>query len=228
MKNIDYDSILSGFQRKRLENEILADNRKAEIYEKIPEIKKIDQEIAFSSIQAARNRIRKLPVNMEDINQNNRELAAYKKALLKEHGYPENYLEPIYECPLCHDTGYQGSHPCKCMTQKVIDELYNQSTIREILERENFSTFSLNYYSRENDGTHKHTPYENASNTLAACKDYVDHFDESHSGILIYGETGLGKTFLSNCIAKALLDKGHTVLYLTSINSQIKNCVSFV
>ena len=217
-KNIDYDSILSGFQRKRLENEILADNRKAEIYEKIPEIKKIDQEIASSSIQAARNRIRKLPVNMEDINKNNRELAAYKKALLKEHGYPENYLEPIYECPLCHDTGYQGSHPCKCMTQKEIDELYNQSTIREILERENFSTFSLNYYSRENDGTHKHTPYENASNTLAACKDYVEHFDESHSGILIYGETGLGKTFLSNCIAKALLDKGHTVLYLTSIN----------
>ena len=50
MKNIDYDSILSGFQRKRLENEILADNRKAEIYEKIPEIKKIDQEIASSSI----------------------------------------------------------------------------------------------------------------------------------------------------------------------------------
>lgn len=159
MKNIDYDSILSGFQRKRLENEILADNRKAEIYEKIPEIKKIDQEIASSSIQAARNRIRKLPVNMEDINRNNRELAAHKKALLKEHGYPEDYLEPIYECPLCHDTGYQGNRPCKCMTQKVIDELYNQSTIREILERENFSTFSLNYYSRENDGTHKHTPY---------------------------------------------------------------------
>ena len=81
---------------------------------------------------------------MEDINRNNRELAAHKKALLKKHGYPEDYLEPIYECPLCHDTGYQGSHPCKCMTQKVIDELYNQSTIREILERENFSTFSLN------------------------------------------------------------------------------------
>ena len=86
MKNIDYDSILSGFQRKRLENEILADNRKAEIYEKIPEIKKIDQEIASSSIQAARNRIRKLPVNMEDINQNNRKLAAYK--LLPSH--PQN------------------------------------------------------------------------------------------------------------------------------------------
>ncbi len=85
MKNIDYDSILSGFQRKRLENEILADNRKAEIYEKIPEIKKIDQEIASSSIQAARNRIRKLPVNMEDINRNNRELAAHKKALLKKN-----------------------------------------------------------------------------------------------------------------------------------------------
>lgn len=48
---------------------------------------------------------------MEDINRNNRELAAHKKALLKEHGYPEDYLEPIYECPLCHDTGYQETVP---------------------------------------------------------------------------------------------------------------------
>ena len=140
MNNIDYDSILSGFQRKRLENSRISDNRKAEIYEKIPEIRRIDQEIASSSIQAARDRIRKLPVNKESVN------------------------------------------------------------------------------TKEPDGVHKHTPYENASNTLAKCRDYVEHFETSHPGILIYGETGLGKTFLSNCIAKALLDKGHTVLYLTSIN----------
>lgn len=218
MNNIDYDSILSGFQRKRLENSRISDNRKAEIYEKIPEIRLIDQEIASSSIQAARDRIRKLPVNKESVNAKNRDLAARKKELLKAHGYPENYLNPIYDCSICEDTGYYHGKSCKCLTQQIIDELYSQSTIRQILEKENFSTFTLEYYSKEPDGVHKHTPYENASNTLAKCKDYVEHFEISHPGILIYGETGLGKTFLSNCIAKALLDKGHTVLYLTSIN----------
>ena len=218
MKNIDYDSILSGLQRKRLENANLTDTRKNEVYNRIPEIKEIDQKIASSSIQAARNRIRKITVDTGDISRRNKALADKKRLLLKQHGYPENYLEPIYDCPLCKDTGYLDGKPCKCMTQQIIDELYNQSTIRKILEQENFSTFSLTYYSKEPDGIHKHTPYENASNTLAACKDYVEHFEKSHPGVLIYGETGLGKTFLSNCIAKALLDKGHTVLYLTSIN----------
>lgn len=80
MNNIDYDSILSGFQRKRLENSRISDNRKAEIYEKIPEIRLIDQEIASSSIQAARDRIRKLPVNKESVNANNRDLAARKRS----------------------------------------------------------------------------------------------------------------------------------------------------
>ena len=218
MKNIDYDSILSGLQRKRLENANLTDTRRNEVYNRIPEIKEIDQKIASSSIQAARNRIRKITVDTGDISRRNKALADKKRLLLKQHGYPENYLEPIYDCPLCKDTGYLDGKPCKCMTQQIIDELYNQSTIRKILEQENFSTFSLAYYSKEPDGIHKHTPYENASNTLAACKDYVEHFEKSHPGVLIYGETGLGKTFLSNCIAKALLDKGHTVLYLTSIN----------
>ena len=202
MKNIDYDSILSGLQRKRLENANLTDTRRNEVYNRIPEIKEIDQKIASSSIQAARNRIRKITVDTGDISRRNKALADKKRLLLKQHGYPENYLEPIYDCPLCKDTGYLDGKPCKCMTQQIIDELYNQSTIRKILEQENFSTFSLTYYSKEPDGIHKHTPYENASNTLAACKDYVEHFEKSHPGVLIYGETGLGKTFFPTALQK--------------------------
>ena len=152
MKNIDYDSILSGLQRKRLENANLTDTRRNEVYNRIPEIKEIDQKIASSSIQAARNRIRKITVDTGDISRRNKALADKKRLLLKQHGYPENYLEPIYDCPLCKDTGYLDGKPCKCMTQQIIDELYNQSTIRKILEQENFSTFSLTYYSKEPDG----------------------------------------------------------------------------
>ena len=105
MKNIDYDSILSGLQRKRLENANLTDTRRNEVYNRIPEIKEIDQKIASSSIQAARNRIRKITVDTGDISRRNKALADKKRLLLKQHGYPEKYLEPIYDCPLCKDTG---------------------------------------------------------------------------------------------------------------------------
>ena len=121
MKNIDYDSILSGLQRKRLENANLTDTRRNEVYNRIPEIKEIDQKIASSSIQAARNRIRKITVDTGDISRRNKALADKKRLLLKQHGYPENYLEPIYDCPLCKDTGYLDGKPCKCMTQQIID-----------------------------------------------------------------------------------------------------------
>ncbi len=218
MNNINYEDILSDFQRRRLENSNISAARKNEIYNNIPEIKEIDDEIASSSINAARNRIKKLPVDMAMVSAHNGVLISEKEKLLVEHGYPTDYLEPIYDCPICKDTGYADGKQCICLKQRVIDELYNQSTIKQILERENFSTFSLDYYSKEHDGTHKHTPYENASNVLDKCKAFTDNFENEHPGILIYGETGLGKTFLSNCIAKALLDKGHTVLYLTSIN----------
>lgn len=218
MKNINYDDILNAFQRKRLENSNITAARKNEIYEAIPKIKEIDDEIASSSLEAARCRIKNVPVNMEEITKHNNRLISEKRHLLVSHGYPEDYLKPVYDCPICKDTGYVDGKQCVCLKQKVIDELYNQSTIKQILEKENFSTFSLEYYSRENDGIHKHTPYENASNVLEKCKAFTEDFESKRPGVLIYGETGLGKTFLSNCIAKALLDKGHTVLYLTSIN----------
>ena len=218
MKNVNYEDILADFQKKRLENANITAARKNEIYDKIPEIRDIDNEIASTALDAARNRIRNLPSDTETVKSHNDILIAKKKDMLISHGYPADYLEPVYDCPVCKDTGYADGKQCVCLKQKVIDELYNQSTIKQILEKENFSTFSLEYYSKENDGVHKHTPYENASNVLEKCKAFTKDFENNRQGILIYGETGLGKTFLSNCIAKALLDKGHTVLYLTSIN----------
>lgn len=218
MKNINYEDILSGFQKKRLENSNISAARKNEIYDKIPEIRDIDNKISSASIDSARRLIRKEPVDKEKLLRHNNELIAKKKSLLTENGYPVNYLEPIYDCPICKDTGYVDGKQCNCLKQLVIDELYNQSTIKQILEKENFSTFSLEYYSRENDGTHKHTPYENANNVLNKCKAFVNDFEKDRPGMLIFGKTALGKTFLSNCIAKALLDKEHTVLYLSSIN----------
>ncbi len=218
MKIVNYEDILSTLKQKRISHLHIEDARKAEIYAAIPRIHEIDDAIASNSLQAAKDRILKRPVNKEQVRQNTQALIAEKKQLLKSYGYPEDYLQPVYDCKLCQDTGYVDNQPCHCLKQLVINELYEQSTIRTLLEKENFDTFSLDYYSDESDGVHPHTPYHNAKNILEKSRQFVYHFDRERRGILIYGETGLGKTFLSNCIAKALLDSGHTVLYLSSIH----------
>lgn len=218
MNNINYDDILSSYQQTRMKNMNTEYDRKQEIYKKIPRIKEIDNQIATSCLSAAKDSIYGVSCDKDRLRANRQQLESEKKQLLISSGYPGDYLDPVYNCSMCKDTGYVNGLMCSCLKQVVINELYRQSTIKDILQRENFDTFSLDYYSRENDGKHPFSPYENADNILLRSRRFVDEFDHTRPGILIYGGTGLGKTFISNCIAKALLDKGHTVLYLSSIN----------
>ena len=118
-------------------------------------------------------------------------LSDKKKILLKGSNYPEDYLEPIYNCPLCKDEGYTDGHICECARRLRITELYRRSNMQRVFQQENFSTFSLDCYSREPDEQRGASPYQNASKILAKAKDFVKNFDSSHGNILIYGDTGL-------------------------------------
>ncbi len=106
---------------------------------------------------------------------------------------------------------------CHCFEQAAINLVYTQSNLKEILERENFSTFSFDYYSADdiNPATGR-SSLETAKDAVAKCHDFIDHFDSTFSNLYLYGDTGIGKTFLSNCIAKELLDRGHSVIYFTA------------
>ena len=136
---------------------------------------------------------------------------------MQEHGLTSDYLKPVYHCPDCKDTGYVNGRRCHCFEQAAINLVYTQSNLKEILERENFSTFSFDYYSADdiNPATGR-SSLETARDAVAKCHDFIDHFDSTFSNLYLYGDTGIGKTFLSNCIAKELLDTGHSVIYFTS------------
>ena len=136
---------------------------------------------------------------------------------MQEHGLTSDYLKPVYHCPDCKDTGYVNGRRCHCFEQAAINLVYTQSNLKEILERENFSTFSFDYYSADdiNPAT-GHSSLETARDAVAKCHDFIDHFDSTFSNLYLYGDTGIGKTFLSNCIAKELLDRGHSVIYFTA------------
>ena len=136
---------------------------------------------------------------------------------MKELSLPKNYFEPVYECPDCKDTGYIGWKPCHCFKQQAIDLIYTQSNIKDILTKENFSTLSLDYYSDSNvNPATGLTSLATAKAAVARCHEFVDQFDNTFANLYFFGDTGIGKTFLSNCIAKELLDSGHSVIYFTA------------
>jgi len=216
--NSQYDELMSTYYTNQTENRALSQKRKEEVYTAIPRIREIDQLLATSSIDAIRNRLKGDTSVTEITKEKNNALILEKANLLSAHGYPQDYLQPIYTCPLCKDTGRIDGEYCSCFKQAWISLLYRESTLEHLLEKENFNTFDLSFYSKEADGKHPYTPYENMSNILGKAKSYVETFDKEGGNLLFYGETGVGKTFLSSCIAKALMDTHHTVLYQSAIH----------
>lgn len=219
---LSINKILYDYEQTRLANRREELRRREQIYREIPRIEELDTDSGSSYIQAVRERIKGKDTSL-DLNQStrkaNRSNTAEKKRLLVEAGYPENYLDPIFTCELCKDTGYVDTKRCSCFMDKLIDGLYLQSNLNNILQVENFDTFKTDFYSKDKMEGFEFSPYDNIINILNRSKAFVEDFSkkDSHRGnILIYGEVGLGKTFLTNCIAKAILDRGHKVLYLSA------------
>lgn len=214
----EYEKIMQEYNITRIDNNRKSDDRLFDIYDKLPSIREIDNTISSSSIKAAKDRIKGIVVDFDVIKQNNENLRKQKRDILVENGYPSDYLDPIYTCNMCKDTGYVGDNACICLKHKITKSLYKESGITNLLEEENFNTFSYEYYSEDLDGIHSYSPKENVENIVSRAQKFVNEFNDHKENILIKGETGLGKTFLSNCIAKSLMDDGHTVLYVTSSN----------
>lgn len=99
----------------------------------------------------------------------------------------------------------------------IVDYLYTQSNLKDILDKENFSTCSLSYYSRNHiDPLTGRSSLESMETALNVCHNFVDTFSKEFHNILLYGDTGVGKTFLSHCIAKELMDSAYSVIYFTA------------
>ena len=220
ISNAQYKDIMYQYDQTRLKNHHLSEKRYAEVCEKIPEIQKIQEELIKLSANYARLQLLgpgdNVKENLSYLNKK-KKLQEKKCRLLTMNGYPADYLSPIYNCKSCKDTGYIGNTPCNCLKQRKADLLYESSNLMEVLKYENFSTFSESYYddTQINENLSL-TPRQNMIRIKNICLDYIRHFDKIYKNIIFYGETGVGKTFITHCIAKALLDTSHTVVYLTA------------
>ncbi|WP_455721815.1 ATP-binding protein [Agathobacter sp.] len=217
LTNAQYDEIMRGYDKRQLQNKYIRDKRIENAYRLAPRLKEIDDGIASASVQQAyrlmdgdKSALSALRATIEDYKEE-------RAALLGTLGFPQDYFDPIYTCPDCHDTGYIDGQKCHCFKQAIINTVYSQSNIREILERENFSTLTYDFYSDSqiNPATGL-SALQTARQAVAECHNFIDNFNDKPKNLLFYGDTGVGKTFLSNCIARDLLDAGYSVIYFTA------------
>ncbi|WP_455715953.1 ATP-binding protein [Anaerosporobacter sp.] len=217
LKNFQYNKILREYDKRQLENRHELEKRMKHIYEILPEMKEIDDQIVSNSIQSAKLSLMGDDQSLNSLADRNMDLSMRKIEILTENGYPSNYLTPTYQCKDCKDTGYINNEKCHCFKQAIVDLLYSQSNIKEIIKHENFSTFRYDFYTDSYiEETTNLTPLANIQKVVSTCKEFVDDFDSTYTNLLLYGNAGVGKTFLANCIAKELLDRSHTVIYLTA------------
>lgn len=217
LKNVQYNKILREYDQRQLNNKHKLDRKHANLCKEIPKFQELEQ--AIVSISAFYAKLAVLGDNnaIHNLKREQQQLIKEKETLLLEHGYPIDYLTPDYICPDCKDTGYINNQKCKCFKQAIVDLLYSQSNIKQIMQQENFHSFCYEYYDNsKRDPLIGLTPRENIQKIVVYCKKFIQAFHTSYNNILLYGNTGVGKTFLANCIAKELLDTAHTVIYLTS------------
>jgi len=206
-------------ERQRMVASKTLEARQQFLYEKLPRIKEIDDEMAEIGLRLA-----KLVLSRDKnegtarvMREKNEQLADEKAQLLYDNGYDDSFFLDVYSCAVCKDTGFMPDNKhCNCVKQRLITKYYEMSNLAKVLERENFDAFNLNYYSDIIDITHGISPRDNINRVWTASLKFVEDFDKKFENMLFYGPTGLGKTFLSNCIAKEILDAGNTVLYTTA------------
>lgn len=216
LSNSDYQQIMQIYEDRRLLDYRIQEQRKKDIYIKIPAIRELDQQMTHNSIALGKRLVlNDDPSVREEYRSLNASLVQEKRRLLTQSGYPGDYLEPVYHCSKCRDTGYINQEPCSCFHQAVIDLLYTGSNMDKILARENFNMFREDYYSDQMTSNGLPSPRLNIQKIVKHCKLFISRFP-SHENILFQGSTGVGKTFLSHCIAKEIMDLGYTCIYMTA------------
>ena len=211
------DGKLMARARERLlkikqDNEKLMEERLLEVYTRVPELRSIDAQLRALMSQVISASLKKGEAAKREIDalsEKSLMLCGEKAESLVSAGFPANYLDDVYSCALCRDTGYTDKGAvCSCLMKLYEEEKAAYLSSIPGHEGDSFSAFSLDYYT----GADR----EIMAMTLDVCRSYALGFGEDSPNLLFRGGTGLGKTFLSGCVAKAVSDKGYSVVYETA------------
>ena len=222
-----YDGKLLARARTQLENIRMKNaeeqrQRRQRVYLRIPEMEDMELELRRQMLETVRLTIAKAPDMAEKIaaiREENLELQALRAERLTEHGFGMDYLDEIICCHKCRDTGIYKGGVCECL-----DRLYNMELTKELgtlMRRgdECFESFDLSLYPCERDAASGLVPRETMSDVYEFCRRYAENFEAATKNLLFQGGTGLGKTYLSACIARVVARKGFSVCYETAASA---------
>ena len=198
----------------RSDNQAEHQRRLSLVYARVPEIQRMDETMRRQMTELVRLTISH-PVDLKErlaaLEKDNLDIQMRRAELLVENGWPVEYLDDIYSCPKCRDSGVYEGGVCSCL-----EKLYNKELTKELgtlLQHgdESFERFDLNYYDAAPVGGV--SPRETMTMVLGACRKFADNFPAVSANLLFQGGTGLGKTYLSACIARVVANKGYSVCY---------------
>ena len=216
LTNTQYDQIMRQYNAKQAVHQRTLEAHTREISARIPRITEINREIGSASIRKARELLSGQADDW-DLKAVIDELSAERRRLLTDYGYPADYLELHYDCEKCHDTGFIDGKKCSCFKQAAIELLYEQSKLSDILSRENFDTFDERWYDADDmDEATGKSSLELARTAREQAWNFTQHFQDTFNNLFFYGHTGVGKTFLTHCIAREIIEQGHSVIYFSA------------
>lgn len=218
LENVQYDAVMREYDRRQRRSRRMLEEHRAHAYQRIPRLKEIQDAIAAASAQRVRSLLSGETAGTASAYEKEMDaLSQERRLLLSQNGFPPDYLEMPFQCPHCQDTGYVDGKKCVCFRKLTADMLCRQYNLDQVLEKENFALFSFSWYSDKikDENTGK-TPLEHARFAVEKARGFISGFEDSAQNLFIYGDTGVGKTFLSHCIAHEILKKAHSVLYFPS------------
>ena len=216
-----FDKALLELSFRKQQAALTLRQRQEEVYNKIPAIKKIEKELANTSIDVARAILSKSG-NTDELLQGlkirNLTLQQQRQQLLIQNQFPSNYLEDVYTCPVCQDEGYINGVRCQCFEQLLKQIAYEQLNKISPLQLSSFESFQLSYYPANPENGSSIIPRSKMENIFHFCRQYALGFSSSSSNLMMMGRTGLGKTHLSLAIGREVIEKGFGVIYVSAQN----------
>lgn len=216
INKIYLEAALNELAERHINNKQLEKSRRNEILEKLPEYQDLENQLmqtVTDMISAVMDK--SLPADEVSANalNKNKEIQRQMDELLERNGYPADYLDPIYTCPICKDKGNTGSDWCECLyslTNKMAAENLNENAP---LDKSRFDNFDIERYSNKTDKDNTVSSRNIMQKNFEYCELFAEQFNGKGSGILMVGNTGLGKTHLSLAIANKLIENGFCVVY---------------
>ena len=186
----------------------------AQAYDRLPRLREIDMQLRRTMTLAARTAFAKgedARQAMEQVKKANLALQEERQRLIREN-FPGDFLDETPICDRCGGNGYIGSTMCRCLSVLCVEEQRKEISMLTT-GAETFERFRLDYYPEQVDSTYGASPRVIMERNLNYCRQYARNFGAGAGNLLFVGGTGLGKTYLSACIANYVTDRGFSVVY---------------